>query len=405
MAALKNSVVSALGSLWIVVSLVASLRFATLRRLMRVNALFTAPRIVSNFSNMRAMFFHLDLPAKSDRPVPLPIAPAPLPDSYVFEGRTQTLTDWKADRAVTAIVVLKDGKISHEEYLHRTKPEDLRISWSMAKSLLSATFGIAVGQGLLGSLDDQVVEYVPLLKGSAYDGATVRHVLNMASGVEFNEDYLDYHSDINRMGRVLALEGSMDEFAASLKIRAWAPGRYRRYVSIDTHVLGMVLRKITGRTVADYMADNLLRPMGIEADPYYLTDGNGIEFVLGGMNMRTRDYARFGLLFLNNGALNGQQIVPADWVALSTANTAPEPAPVVYKYDAMLGYGFQWWLPPDPMEGEFFALGIYGQFIYINRSLRTVVAVNGADLHFKDNEGRETQQTLAALRQIAKASA
>ncbi len=402
---LKNTLISAMGSLWILMSLIATLQFSTLKRLMRVNSLFTAPRIVRNFSNMREMFFHKDLPAKSAQPMVLPQAPAPLPDAYTFLGKTQSLSDWKAERAVTAIVVLKDGKISYEEYLHGTRAEDLRISWSMAKSLLSATFGIAVGDGLLNNLDDPVVAYVPALKGSAYDGATVRHVLNMASGVEFNEDYLDYHSDINRMGRVLALNGSMDDFAASLKTWAWQPGRYRRYVSIDTHVLGMVLRKITGSSVADYMVEKLLKPMGIEADPYYLTDGQGVDFVLGGLNMRTRDYARFGLLFANNGKVGGKQIVPADWVALSTSDTAPEPAPVVYKYDAMLGYGFQWWLPPEPMEGEFFALGIYGQYIYVNRPLGTVIALNGADLHFKDNEGRETQQNLAVLRTIALAQA
>jgi len=404
MISLKNAVVTTLGSLWIVLSLVLTFRFATLKRLMRVNSLFTAPRIVANFSNMRAMFFHKDLFAKSAHPTPLPVSPAKLPVQYTFEGHTQTLDDWKVERALTAIVLLKGGKITHEEYLQGTGPEDLRISWSMAKSLLSATFGIAVDENLLGSLDDQVVTYVPSLKGSAYDGATVRHVLNMASGVEFNEDYLDYHSDINRMGRVLALNGSMDGFAASLKIRAWHPGRYRRYVSIDTHVLGMVLRKITGQSVADYMTEKLLKPMGIEADPYFLTDGLGVDFVLGGMNMRTRDYARFGLLFANQGALNGQQIVPAKWVAQSTANTAPEPAPTVYKYDQKLGYGFQWWLAPDPMEGEFFALGIYGQYIYVNRPLNVVIALNSADLNFKADEGRVTQQNLAVLRAIATAT-
>jgi len=401
----RNKIATALGGIWIIASLLLRLRFGTLRRLMRVNSLFTAPRIVGNFSNMRDMFFHLDMTAASHPASILPQAPASLPDSYSFEGNSQTLNAWKAERAVTAIVVLKNGAITHEEYLSGSHAKDRRISWSMSKSLLSASFGIALADGLLTGLDDPVTDYVPALKGSAYDGVTLRHIMNMASGVAFNEDYLDYHSDINRMGRLLALGGSMDDFAAGLKARDWQPGRFRRYVSIDTHVLGMVLRRITGETIPAYMTRKLLKPLGIEVDPYYLTDSTGTAFVLGGLNMCTRDYARFGLLFANAGALNGRQIVPADWVAQSTANTAPMPAPTLTKYDAMLGYGFQWWVPPDPMPGEFFALGIYGQYIYVNRPLETAIALNGADRNFKEGAGRITHLNLAVLRTIAKASA
>jgi len=186
MNSLKKSLVTALGGLWIVISLVVTLRWSDLRRLMRVNSLFTERRIVRNFSNMREMFFHHDLQAKSAAPFDLPVANAALPESYAYQGRSQSLADWKAERRVTALLVLKNGEIAHEEYLQGTETTDLRISWSMAKSLLSACFGIAVSKGLLKSLDDQVVEYVPSLIGSAYDGATVRNVLHMASGVEFN---------------------------------------------------------------------------------------------------------------------------------------------------------------------------------------------------------------------------
>src|SRR5699024_857552 len=151
-------------------------------------------------------------------------------------------------------------------------------------------------------IDEPVTKYVPALVGTAYDGATIRNVLQMASGVRFNEDYLDYDSDINRMGRVLALGGSMDEFAAGLTARERPPGQAWQYVSIDTHVIGMVVRGATGRSVIDLMAEKLVQPMGLEAAPFYVTDGYGTAFVLGGLNMPTRDYARFGQMFLQNGA-------------------------------------------------------------------------------------------------------
>jgi len=214
----------------------------------------------------------------------------------------------------------------------------------------------------------------------------------MASGVRFNEDYLDFNSDINKMGRVLALGGSMDQFAASLSVRDRAPGEAWKYVSIDTHVLGMVIRGATGRSIPDLMVEKLLAPLGLEADPVMLIDGKGVAFVLGGLNLRTRDYARMGQLFLQNGMWNGAQIVPADWVAASTANSAPATPPAH-------GYGFQWWLPSDATDGEYFARGIYGQYIYVNQPEGIVVALNSADLAF--TEAGAHQQNLEMFREIA----
>ncbi len=390
------------GTFYVATSLIITFKIATLRRLMRVNSAFDADKIVDNFSHMDDMFYHAAVAPKSQRPCALRADPAPLPDAFTFRGQTLTLDDWRASRAVTAMIVLRDGKIAFEDYYLDTAREDQRISWSMAKSFLSATFGIAVGEGLLGSLDDLVTEHVPHLKDSAYNGVTVRHVLNMSSGVAFNEDYLDYHSDINRMGRVLALGHSMDGFACSLKKRAYDPGSRLKYVSIDTHVIGMVLRKITGQSARAYMGQKLLKPMGLEYDSYFLTDGDGVDFVLGGLNLATRDYARFGLLMACDGKYNGQQIVPSDWVRQSTVDTAPPPAEDMAPTDeGLLRYGYQWWLPPDAEQGEFFAIGIYGQYIYVNRPRKTVIAVNAANRDFKVGLGAVTLANLALYREIA----
>ena len=274
----------------------------------------------------------------------------------------------------------------------------------MAKSFLSAAFGVAVAEGAIADLDAPVTDYVPALRGTAYDGASIRNVLNMASGVEFNEDYLDFNSDINRMGRVLALGKSMDGFAAGLSEKARPPGSRRQYVSIDTHVLGMVLRAATARPVPDYLAEKILKPLRPEADAYYLTDGYGTAFVLGGLNMRTRDYARFGLMMARGGRLNGVQIVPGDWVVESTAQSAPEPYDDDLGTDnGLLGYGYQWWLPPDPAPGEFFAIGVYGQYIYVNSAEDVVIAVNSADRNFRDGDGEITIQNLTMFRRITEA--
>ncbi len=369
-----------------------------IRRLVRVNSLFSEELIVSNFSNMESMFFHEELSVAGDTVAPLPSAPQPLPEYFTFEGAKVSIADWRVERQHTAMVVLKDGQVAFEGYFLGTKDTDRRISWSMAKSVLSTAFGVAVEEGLITDLDAPVIRYVPNLAGSAYEDATIRHVLNMASGVEFDEDYLDFNSDINRMGRVLALGRSMDGFAENLTKSARPPGSGWQYTSIDTHVLGMVLRSATGMSAKEYVSDKILRPMGLEANPTYLTDGYGVAFVLGGLNMRTRDYARFGLMMAQDGNLNGNQIVPREWVRASTKQSAPAPAP---DHDTNLGYGYQWWLPPDAQEGEFLAKGIYGQYIYVNRPKGVVIALNSADRDWTGTDRDITHMNLTMFRAIA----
>ena len=199
----------------------------------------------------------------------------------------------------------------------------------------------------------------------------------MSSGVTFNEDYLDQKSDINRMGRVLALGGEMDDFAAGLTETFANPAEGWKYVSIDTHIVGMVVRGATGRSVTDLLSEKVIAPLGLEYNAYYLTDGVGTAFVLGGLNMTTRDYARFGQMYLQGGEWQGQQIVPADWVATSTMPSAPTA-------EGEIGYGYQWWIPQGSPPGEYMARGIYGQYIYIDTARGVVIATKGADRKFRD---------------------
>jgi CubicO group peptidase (beta-lactamase class C family) len=298
--------------------------------------------------------------------------------SYGPETELPKGTDeWIVDRSVTALLVLKDGQIVYENYFQGTSADDLRISWSMAKSYLSALVGILIDEGKIASLDDPVTTYAPMLTGSAYDGATLRNVLQMTSGVAFDEDYLDFNSDINRMGRVLALGGKMDDFTAALDTRITEPGAQWKYVSIDTHVVGMVVRGATGRSIADLLSEKVIAPLGLEIAPYYLTDGVGTAFVLGGLNMTARDYARFGQMFAQEGAWNGKQIVPEDWVTASTVPSAPT-AP------DQTGYGLQWWIPAGAAPGVFMARGIYGQYIYIDTTANVVITTTAADRKFRD---------------------
>jgi CubicO group peptidase (beta-lactamase class C family) len=353
-------------------------------RLLAVNSLFSQDKIVHNFSNMNAAFLNT------------PVDRGNGPTSELAYGAAYTppaaVETWIKERNVTALVVLKDGRISYENYFQGTQPEDLRISWSVAKSYLSALVGILLDEGTIASIDDPVTKYAPRLKGTAYDEASLRHVLNMASGVTFDEDYLDKNSDINRMGRILALGGKMDDFTAELTETFAAPGDGWKYVSIDTHVVGMVVRGASGRSIADLLSEKVMAPLGLERTPYYLIDGVGTAFVLGGLNITTRDYARFGQMLLQGGMWQGQQIVPADWVRASTAPSAPTAS-------GEIGYGYQWWIPVGAAAGEYMARGIYGQYIYIDTARNVVIATNAADRKFR--EDGVSQQNIDIFRQIA----
>ncbi|TLP55363.1 serine hydrolase [Parasedimentitalea maritima] len=344
-------------------------------RLLAVNSLFAEEKIVGNFSNMEGAFETTPL-ARGGKAI------SPLP-----QGGEMTLPagadQWIKDRAITSLLVLQGGQIRHESYYLGTAPNDRRISWSVAKSYLSALFGVLMEEGTITSIDDPVTKYVPLLKRSAYDGASIRNVLNMASGVTFDEDYLDYDSDINRMGRVIALGGTLDQFAADLKESFATPGDTWQYVSIDTHVIGMVIRGATGRDVPSLLAEKILAPLGLERDGYYITDGAGAAFVLGGLNFTARDFARFGWMIAQDGNYGGQQVVPAGWIAASTRASAPTKP-------GQTGYGYQWWIPKDAHEGEFFARGVYGQYIYIDRSRDVVIVSTGADRNFREQGVNES---------------
>ena len=380
-----------LGRTLLVLILIAGALYAWKReeitRVLAVNSLFSADKIVHNFSHMDTMFLSAPVP-RGDAPVSALIIgqPITLPDTY---------DAWVTERAITSAVVLKDGLLRHEAYYLGTGPDDRRISWSVAKSFLSALLGTLLDDGTITSVNDSVTQYAPALLGTAYESASLEDVLQMESGVRFNEDYLDFWSDINKMGRVLALGQSMDSFATGLTETNATAGESWQYVSIDTHILGMVIRGATGRPIPELLSERIIAPLGLEQAPYYVSDGHGTAFVLGGLNLTTRDYARFGQMIAQNGLWNGAQIVPAAWIAQST-----RPSAKTRKGNTQ--YGYQWWMPADAREGEFFARGIYGQYIYINQPLSVVIAVNSADRSFR--EAGVSLSNIAMFRAIAEAT-
>ncbi|MFQ3230154.1 serine hydrolase domain-containing protein [Reinekea sp.] len=387
-----------LALLVIIVALAAYYK-TELKQLYHTVRLFHADVIVQNFSQMETLAPSVTI-ARTEPVIEWGSAPAELPETFLYEGEEVDLNQWLEESSSTALVVIKGNDLVYEDYFQGTGEFDPRISWSMAKSFLSAIFGVAVYDGLIPDLNAPVTDYVPSLIGSGYEGVSIKNVLQMSSGIHFNEDYSDFNSDINRFGRIMALGGSFDDFAGSFSSNR-EQGTYMHYVSIDTHVIGMVLRAATGKSIVEYFDEKLWSKLGSERDAIYVTDSRGEPMVLGGLNLISRDYARLGKLYRDFGFYNDEQVIPAQWIEDSITPDASHLMPGKRTSSSTsLGYGYQWWIPENA-DQEFFALGIYGQYIYINRALDVVIVKNSADIGFMDRVPDPDYLAMAAFRAIA----
>ena len=351
--------------------------FPKIKALNTTLTLFDEDKIIENFRSVAEFW-----PTRSLTQAKVPYVytygdPLNVPSSFVYNDQTLRTQQFLKDSWTTGLIVIQNDEIALEDYYLGNSAVTQNISWSMAKSFISALIGIAVDEGHIKSIEQPVDDYATSLVGSGYEGVSIKNVLQMSSGVAFNEDYGDFYSDINRWGRDFSLGNSQDAFAATLK-NDIEPGTVNHYVSINTHVLGMVLTQATGRSITDYMQEKLYNPMGMEHNGLWIIDGQGMEMALGGLNLTLRDFAKLGSLYLHDGTFNGQEIVPASWVADSRTMDQPHLLP-----GNDFGYGYQWWMVGGD-SGEFMAMGVYGQYIYINPETNTVIVKNSANPFYND---------------------
>ncbi len=383
------------------VSLAASLAlYPQIKRVYQVLTLFESENIVENFRSMDQIF-DIKTVSRGDEVNVLNNTPGQLPETYHYQGEEKSIQDFLEDTWTTGFIVLKDGNILYEEYFLGNQEDTKVISWSVSKSIVSALVGIAIDDGYIKDIQEPVTNYVPTLQESGYSEVPIKDILQMSSGIHFNEDYADFNSDINRMGRALAFNTSIDEFVTSLESER-EPGTYNNYVSMDTQVLAMLLREATGQNLTDYMENKLWSKMGMEEDAHWLLDRKGMELAFGGLNAVLRDYARFGLLYMNGGSYNGQEVVPAWWVKDSVTPDSPHlmPGRKGPDQEELMGYGYQWWLPADT-DGDFMAIGIYNQYIWIHPELGVVIVKSSAYPDYDLDGTLKTRESIAMFRAIA----
>lgn len=362
------------------------------RRVEFVRSLFRDRDHVADFRHMKAFFPAARVPTSR---VASALAQGPqvdLPASFDFRAQRIDTASFLARTDTTGLIIIKDDKIVFERYYRGTDAHTRTVAWSLSKSFVSALIGIAVSEGKIQSINDPVTRYVPELAASAYDGVRIKDVLQMSSGARWNEDYSDSHSDVVRFGHAVAFGQSLDAFAATLP-REHVPGTYLRYNSMDTQVLGMVLRRATGMSLSAYLSTRLWQPLGMQDEAYYLTDRCGVEFAAGGLNATLRDYARLGLLYAHHGNWNGVQIVPSEWVRASTTPDAPQLMPGRRPSSTEVwGYGYHWWIPD--LQGDYLAVGIFNQFVYVNPQQHLVIAKSSANHAYGTGRGYDEAKDL-----------
>lgn len=279
---------------------------------------------------------------------------------YTHDGKAMNIAAYMASNNANGLLILKDGRILAEHYALGRTEQDRWTAWSVTKSVTSTLVGAAIKDGAIGSVDDPVTKYLPELKGSAYDGATIRNLLMMASGVQWDEDYESRTADFFHM----LDQPFLDQMR---KVpRAAPPGTRYHYNTGDTNLLGRIVARAVKKSLSDYLSEKIWVPYGMESDATWWLN-HGEEVAGANLSMTLRDFGRFGQFILDGGRIDGQSILPDGWIADATS------ARIQTGWRNAPGYGYQWWVK-EP--GKFVALGIFGQTIYIEPAKNLVVVLN-----------------------------
>jgi CubicO group peptidase (beta-lactamase class C family) len=285
------------------------------------------------------------------------------------------LFDYLAYNRVAGLLIVKNGEVVLEDYELGTGPGARWPSFSMAKSVSSTLLGAAMQQGLIKSLDDPVTQYLPEMKGGAYEGVSIRNILQMASGVKWDETYTDPKSDRRKLleAQLAQKPGAIIAYMNALQ-RAGAPGTIWNYSTGESFLIGALLERVTHKPLATYLSETLWSPLGMEKDATWWTESPGGMGLSGsGLGATLRDYARFGSFVLNDGVVDGKRIVPEGWFR--------EACSAHLIGGTRVDYGYFWWPIPEGdaiHHGAFQARGIFGQHMYINPAEKLVIVVLSA---------------------------
>jgi CubicO group peptidase (beta-lactamase class C family) len=301
---------------------------------------------------------------------------------YAYEGRTSSLTEYLSRNPVTGLLIASDEQILFEHYQYGRTDRDRLISQSMVKSIMGTLIGIAISDGAIKSADDTPDMYVPGFKGSEYGKTPIRDLLHMSSGVDFGEER-DGGRDLNRLwgdmiaGSWIANKGTINSIV-QFNRRIAPPGTRFYYASIEPDVLGVVLHYAVGKSASDYLHEKIWEPIGAEADANWLLDAEGFEVAHFGFNAVLRDYARLGRLLAHDGAWQGKQIIPAQWM-IDATTVRPSDA-YLLPGKTTTGYGYLLWLLSGSRR-QFAMIGDFGQYVLVDPAAKLVMVQTALENH------------------------
>jgi CubicO group peptidase (beta-lactamase class C family) len=278
-----------------------------------------------------------------------------------YDGKPQSLDRFLEKSKTVAFLVIKNDTLLYENYFSGYKQNSVVASFSMAKSFTSALIGCAIDDGYIKSVQQPITDYIPELRDE-FKKVTIEHLLQMTSGVRFNEGYINPFSDVAGFYYGTDLRKRIKKMRVERE-----PGTTFRYISGNTELLGLVLeRALKSKTITQYFQEKIWSPLGMEYDASWSIDSkkSGLEKTFCCVNARARDYAKIGRLYMNNGSWNGKQLVPAEWVKQSTKVDTSNGSAWYYQY--------QWWISTKT-EGDYFADGLLGQYIYVNPKKKLVI--------------------------------
>ncbi|MCG8669650.1 MAG: beta-lactamase family protein [Pseudomonadales bacterium] len=333
------------------------------------------PNILFTFDQLKNLSGDVHtISATNPSPIPTDLQENVLPDTYWYKGRERDTASLLRETGTAGLVIVHNDKVIHEAYDYGNDERSTFASWSVAKSFTSALVGIAIEDGYINSVEDLVVDYVPELATTAYATSTIEDVLEMASGVDFSETYM-IGTDVWNLQ--LAIGGNLEDEVTQYVELKNEPGTFNAYKSLDTQVLGLLLVRATGQTVSSYLETRLWEPAGMTNDATWLADKEGLEATFCCLQATTRDFAKLGLIYLNNGYYNGQQIINEQWISASLDTSKPHLQPGNHSQsDYDWGYGYQWWFRDE--RNDYSAVGIFNQFVYIDPEKNLVIAKNSA---------------------------
>ncbi|POM23022.1 6-aminohexanoate-dimer hydrolase [Actinomadura rubteroloni] len=349
-------------------------------------------------------FYPTTTVAPSATPEPLAVHSRPVNPTYVFGGRTSTLDDFLTRSSTLGYLVLHGATIVDERYFSGYGATSRFNSWSVGKSITATAVGAALADGRIASVADPVTKYVPELRGTGYDGVAIRDLLQMASGHKYDEtDYTNPFQGSTFTTIRMVLGTSLTSQAREAE-RAFPPGTRWNYDSMNTFVLGWLVAKATGEPLSAYVREKIWQPAGMESPMLMGRDYQGSDIGYCCYHATVRDFARFGLLYLRDGRAGGRRVIPSGWVVDATRPTAPYLQPHHLTPDApgsaenAYGYGYQWWIGD---QGDYAAIGILGQFVYVSPRRDVVIVKTSQDL----NSELHMAEALPAFRAVADAVA